>query len=63
MAPLPAVGKPAERALSAAGYTSIEQLAGKSEKDLLALHGLGPRAVRILNEELARLGLAPIKAS
>ncbi|MEZ5225378.1 MAG: hypothetical protein R2710_01545 [Acidimicrobiales bacterium] len=29
---------------------------GRSEQELLALHGFGPRAVRILNEALAARG-------
>ena len=47
---LPAVGSPAKRALAAAGITRPSQLADYSESDLLALHGVGPRAIRILRE-------------
>lgn len=53
---LPAIGRPATRALTAAGITSLDQVAGRSEADLLALHGVGPRAVRILAEALTEQG-------
>lgn len=46
----PKTSKPAERALIHAGYTKLDQLAGVSEKELLKLHGMGPKAIRILNE-------------
>jgi predicted flap endonuclease-1-like 5' DNA nuclease len=50
---LPAgLGAPAERALAQAGYTRLEQFAEATEKDLLRLHGVGPRAIRILRAEL-----------
>ena len=49
--PLPAaVGRPAARALEAAGYREMADLNGASEKALLALHGVGPRAITILRE-------------
>jgi DNA-directed RNA polymerase alpha subunit len=52
------VSRPAQRALEAAGYARLEELAHVSEKDLLALHGFGPKGIRMLNAELARRGLA-----
>jgi len=48
-----AIGRPATRALLQAGLTTLDDVARVSEKDLLALHGVGPRAVRVLNEALA----------
>ena len=54
---LPNIGKPAARALAAIGITSLDQVAGKSEPELLALHGVGPKAIRILREGLAARGL------
>jgi predicted flap endonuclease-1-like 5' DNA nuclease len=39
------IGVPARRALAGAGYTRLEQLASVSEKDLLKLHGMGPKAL------------------
>jgi hypothetical protein len=49
----PKTSKPAERALVGAGYTKLEQLTKISEKDLLKLHGMGPKASGILKEALA----------
>ncbi|HEY9371642.1 DNA-binding protein [Streptomyces sp.] len=51
------IGAPATRALAAAGYTRLDQLADVPEQELLALHGFGPRALRILREALAERGL------
>jgi hypothetical protein len=53
----PAIGKPAMRALLGAGYTHLEQLAHVTEAALLKLHGVGPRAIRLLREALAERGL------
>jgi hypothetical protein len=49
------VGAPARRAFDAAGYKTLEELLAANEDDLLALHGVGPRALRILREEAERL--------
>ncbi|WP_305093840.1 hypothetical protein [Prescottella sp. R16] len=53
-----AIGKPATRALQQAGITTLDSVARHSAKDLLALHGVGPKAIRILTESLAEHGLA-----
>ncbi len=50
------IAQPALRALAAAGYTTLEQLAEVREKDLLALHGMGAKAIRILRDALAASG-------
>lgn len=55
---LPKIGAPATRALNGAGYHSIEDLDGASRAFLLALHGVGPRAIRILDDAMAARGLA-----
>jgi hypothetical protein len=55
---LPRIGAPATRALASIGVTRLEQLADRSAAELLALHGFGPRALRILDEALAARGLA-----
>jgi hypothetical protein len=55
---LPKIGAPATRALAAIGVTTLSQVAEHSEEELLALHGSGPRAVRILREALAERGLS-----
>ena len=52
----PAIGKPATRALLGAGLFTLAQIATRTEEELLALHGVGPRAVRILAEALAQQG-------
>ena len=54
---LPRIGAPATRALQLAGYTRLDQLAGVPRASLAALHGVGPRALRILDEALAAHGL------
>lgn len=49
---------PARRALAAAGYSRLEQLAAVSEAQLLRLHGMGPKAVEQLRRALAAEGLS-----
>jgi len=51
------VSQPAIRALTAAGYTRYEELAGVSQKQLMELHGLGPKAIGILQDALVGSGL------
>lgn len=53
----PKTGAPALRALLGAGYTELSQLTSVSEKELAKLHGMGPKALRILREALAERGL------
>lgn len=55
---LPSIGRPATGALLQAGITTLAQVATHSERDLLALHGVGPRAIRILADALAERGLS-----
>jgi len=54
----PKISAPATRALAGAGYTSLEQLAGVPRSELAALHGMGPKALRILEEALRDRGLS-----
>jgi predicted flap endonuclease-1-like 5' DNA nuclease len=54
---LPKIGAPATRALNSAGYTELRQLAGVARAELAKLHGMGPKALRILDEALAEHGL------
>ncbi|MET8468514.1 MmcQ/YjbR family DNA-binding protein [Streptomyces sp. NPDC006422] len=55
---LPAgIGRPATRALLDVGVDTLERVAEHTEAELLALHGVGPKAVRVLKEELAGKGL------
>ncbi len=46
------IGKPATRALAAVGVTSLDQVTRFTESQLLALHGVGPKAVGILKDAL-----------
>jgi hypothetical protein len=55
---LPRIGAPATRALNNAGVLSLENLTHWTEDELFALHGVGPKAIRILREHLDDLGLA-----
>ncbi|MCU0260017.1 MAG: hypothetical protein MUE78_03275 [Ilumatobacteraceae bacterium] len=53
---LPKIGAPATRALASIGITRLDHVAGRSQAELLALHGFGPRALRVLDEALAARG-------
>lgn len=55
------LSNPAIRALVEAGYTRFEELNEVSQAKLAALHGMGPKGIRIINEELKQLGLGLIK--
>jgi len=48
------VSGPALRAMHHAGVKSLKELAKWTEADLLALHGMGPKAIRVLKRALAR---------
>lgn len=54
----PGLSQPAQRALKAAGYTRLEELASVTEAELLKLHGVGPKTIRTLRPALAAKGLA-----
>ncbi len=45
-----AIGAPARRALANAGLTTWDAVDAAADADLLALHGFGPRALRLLRE-------------
>lgn len=55
---LPKLSRPANRALEDAGFYQLEQFTAVTEGDLLKLHGVGPKAIRILNEALKEKGLS-----
>lgn len=57
------IGNPATQALKAAGYTQLEQLTQVTEKELLKLHGMGPKALGILKEALKAKGMSFAKAT
>ncbi|MEW6086612.1 MAG: DUF1801 domain-containing protein [Chloroflexota bacterium] len=52
----PNIGGPATRALEFEGYTALKQLTKLSEAELAQLHGVGPKAIRILGEALKEKG-------
>lgn len=54
----PKIGNPALRALNTAGYTHLEQLTEVSAAELLRLHGMGPKGIRILRAALEERGLS-----
>jgi hypothetical protein len=51
-----AIGQPATRAFRAAGYSNYDELVGVPREELAQLHGVGPRALRILDEIFAEQG-------
>jgi hypothetical protein len=55
---LPKIGAPATRALHNAGYTGLSELAGASRTELAGLHGMGPKALGILQAALEERGLS-----
>jgi predicted flap endonuclease-1-like 5' DNA nuclease len=51
------MGKVAPRELAVHDITTFAQVADRTERELLAIHGVGPKAIRILREELRTRGL------
>ncbi|NED93807.1 hypothetical protein G1H11_00570 [Phytoactinopolyspora alkaliphila] len=54
----PRIGTVAHRELRNHGYTRYVQLTRMTTRELLRIHGIGPKAIRILGEELAARGLS-----
>ena len=52
------IGRVAKRELALNGFTRYEQLTRTTPGELLQIHGVGPKAIRILAEELGGRGLA-----
>src|SRR5712692_6825559 len=52
------IGAPATRALIAAGYTELGQLANVPASELQQLHGMGPKALARLQEALEEQGMS-----
>jgi hypothetical protein len=59
----PGLSQPALRAFAAAGYRKLADFARISETELLELHGVGPKAIRLLRPALAARGLSFAKAN
>jgi len=53
---LPKIGKPATGALAHIGITRLSQVARMTRAELLELHGVGPKAVGILEQALTEQG-------
>ncbi|WP_308467266.1 helix-hairpin-helix domain-containing protein [Rathayibacter soli] len=51
---LPKIGAPATRALANVGIVTLDDLRRASLGELAKLHGVGPKALRILQDALAR---------
>jgi hypothetical protein len=49
---------PARRALAAAGVRRLDDLAGRPEAEIAALHGMGPKAIELLRGALTGRGLS-----
>jgi hypothetical protein len=56
--PFDELSAPAGRALKAAGYTTLDQLTRVRPQQIAALHGIGPKAIKILRRHLAARRLA-----
>ena len=52
----PGLAKPAQRALSRAGYSRLEQFTKLSEEEVLQLHGMEPKALEQIRRALAARG-------
>ncbi len=52
------IGAPARRALEREGITTLEILSTYSEKDILALHGMGKSSIPKLHDVLMKAGLS-----
>ncbi|EKT82229.1 hypothetical protein WSS_A13392 [Rhodococcus opacus M213] len=51
------MGKVSRRELASHGYTRFDELTTVTAKELSKIDGVGPKAIRILEEELAERGL------
>jgi predicted flap endonuclease-1-like 5' DNA nuclease len=54
---LPNIGRPATQALAQIGVRNVEQLSDYTEEEILALHGVGPKAIRILRPVMEEMGV------
>lgn len=55
---LSTLAAPAARALQQAGITDVQTLARFTEKEISALHGIGPSVMKVLREKLAAVQLS-----
>ena len=52
--PLPNIGAPATRALAELGIHNLDDVKNADLEALAALHGVGPKAMRLLRAELEK---------
>ena len=52
------LSSPARNALLREEIDTLEKLSGFTEKEILALHGVGPASLPVLNHHLAQAGLS-----
>jgi predicted Fe-Mo cluster-binding NifX family protein len=58
---LPKLAAPAQRGLAGAGITGLAALSRMTEADVIALHGMGPRAMKTLKEAMKAKKLSFVK--
>ncbi len=51
------IGEPARRALASQNIFTVEECSQYTKAELLNLHGVGPKAIRIIEEELKQLNM------
>ena len=48
---------PARNALEHAGIHDFDKLSSLSKKELLSIHGIGPKTLPVVNESLEQMGM------
>lgn len=51
------IGEPAQRAFALKGIIHVEDCVNYTKSELLDLHGVGPKAIRIIEEILTQLNM------
>ncbi|WP_291277646.1 helix-hairpin-helix domain-containing protein [Galactobacter sp.] len=54
---LPKIGRPAAAALLNIGVDTLAEVAALGKKRVASLHGVGPKAIRILEDEMQQRGI------
>ncbi len=52
------ISAPARGALAGAGIETLEHCASRTEAEVMKLHGMGPKAMRIIRSAMADKGLS-----
>ncbi|MGD9711853.1 MAG: DNA-binding protein [Thermomicrobiales bacterium] len=55
------MSQPALRALEEVGFVRLEDAAGASKRELLRLHGFGPKSIPLLDDGLRERKLPPLR--